>query len=487
MLATMFFRRARVAPRSQELVFLDADDDLGTIRSKLESSSAEEIYLVIPRRSSVLRTPLEFRILARIANEMSSETVLVTDDPSRRRLAHQEGFRTRRSLRTLKHLMLGPDQAPPRVVVPDWVPLPNVLSFFSFLALLVIAAAAVLVAYPVMHVTLVPQTNTVSRSVDVTVDPDAQAADPSTATLPGQLMTAQIDVSDSVEIPSDRTVGQDKAHGEVVVTNRRDAALNLPKGTSVATDGGPTFVTDQDQQLPPRVPVRVGITASDPGSGGNVAVGAITHFQGGGLDQLDVTNQRPTTGGTDRQAKVVTADDKKSLEDKLKKAAEDKGFSALQQRVGADQTLAHESVTVDVKGESFDQDVGAETDQLTGRMTAAVSGTVFQNLAYNDLVGKVLEHGAASGDQLGAPASLGTPGVLKVDGHKVMLRVDASGVLQSAIDADGIRRALVGSSPQDARTYLGRLSGLAEPPSVDVTPSWAPRAFRIDVNVRGPK
>jgi hypothetical protein len=36
----MFFRRAQVAPRSQELVFLDADDDLGTIRSKLESSSA---------------------------------------------------------------------------------------------------------------------------------------------------------------------------------------------------------------------------------------------------------------------------------------------------------------------------------------------------------------------------------------------------------------------------------------------------------------
>ena len=101
----MFFRRAKAVPRSQELVFLDADDDLGTIRSKLEASSAEEIYLVIPRRSSVLRTPLEFRILARIANEMSSETVLVTEDPSRRRLAHQEGFRTRRGLRTLRRIL----------------------------------------------------------------------------------------------------------------------------------------------------------------------------------------------------------------------------------------------------------------------------------------------------------------------------------------------------------------------------------------------
>src|SRR5919108_4536095 len=128
----MLFRRARVVPRSQELVFLDADDDLGTIRSKLESSSAEEIFLVIPRRSSVLKTPLEFRILARIANEMSSETILVTEDPSRRRLAHQEGFRTRRSLRTLRHLMLGPEQRPPRFVIPDWVPLPSLMSLFSF-------------------------------------------------------------------------------------------------------------------------------------------------------------------------------------------------------------------------------------------------------------------------------------------------------------------------------------------------------------------
>jgi hypothetical protein len=145
------------------------------------------------------------------------------------------------------------------------------------------------------------------------------------------------------------------------------------------------------------------------------------------------------------------------------------------------------SVTVDVKDEKFDQEVGAESEQLTGRMTAMVSGTVFGNLAYNDLVGKVLELAAGPDLQLGAPVKVETPGVLKVDGHKVVLRCDATGLLQSAVDADGIRRALLGYSAQDARTYLQRLSGLAEPPTVDVVPTWAPRAFRIDVNVRGPK
>jgi hypothetical protein len=483
----MFFRRAQVAPRSQELVFLDADDDLGTIRSKLESSSAEEIYLVIPRRSSVLRTPLEFRILARIANEMSSETVLVTDDPARRRLANQEGFRTRRGLRTLQHLMLSPDQRPPRFVVPDWVPLPSFFSFVSFVALIVVAAAALLVVYPQMNVTLIPQTRTVSQSIDITIDPEAKTADASSATLPGTLLSVPVDVSGSFPVPSDRTIGSDKAHGEAIITSQRSAGFTLPKGTIVRVDGGAQFITDKDLNLPPRIPVRVGITAVDPGTVGNVAPGEITVFEGSGLDQLQVTNQRPTTGGTDRQAKVVTEDDRKALDEKLRKDALNKGVAQLQQRAGPEQTIPDMSLTVDRGVESFDQEVGAEADQLTARLTTNVSGTSFQNLAYNDLVGKVLQLKSGSDWQLGAAAKVETPGVLKVDGHKVVLRCDASGLLQSSVDADGIRRALMGTSAQDAKVFLSAMGGLAEPPTVVVTPAWAPRAFRINVNVQGPK
>jgi baseplate J-like protein len=483
----MFFRRAQVVPRSQELVFLDADDDLGTIRSKLESSSAEEIFLVIPRRSSVLRTPLEFRILARIANEMSSETVLVTDDPSRRRLANQEGFRTRRGLRTLKHLMLAPDQSPPRFVVPDWVPLPTFTSLLSTIGLLVIAGLAIFGFYPQMHVTVVPQTRTVNQSVDVTVDPDVKTADATAASLPATLLSVPVDVSGSVPVPSDRTIGSDKAHGEVIVTSQRPTTSSLAKGSVVRVDGGPSYTTDQDINLPPRVPVRVGVTAVDAGTVGNVAAGDISTFDGNGYDQLQVTNQRPTSGGTDRQAKVVSNDDRKTLEDMLRKNARDKGFAQLQQKAGPDQTLPEMSLVVEPGTLTFDQDVGAESDQLTGRLTTNVSGTVFQNLAYNDLVGKVLEQKSGNGWQLGAPVKVDTPGVLKVDGHKVVLRCDASGLLQSSVDADGIKRALTGSSLQDARAYLTRLSGLAEAPNVVITPQWAPRAFRIDVNVQGPK
>ncbi len=383
--------------------------------------------------------------------------------------------------------MLGPGQRPPRVVLPDWISLPSILSFLSFIGVLVVAAFGVLVAYPQMHVTLVPQTRNVTRSVDITIDPDAKAADAATATLPGSLQTLQVDVSDSLAIPSDRTIGQNKAHGEALITSQRDTRSTLPKGSTVGVDGGPKFVTDQDLALPAKVPVRVGITAVDPGTAGNVGPGQISIFDGSGFDQLDVTNQRPTTGGTDRQAKVVAQEDRNTLDEKLKQAAHDKGFAQLRQKAGTEQTLPEMSVSVDTKAETFDQDVGAESDQLTGRLTATVSGTMFQNLAYNDLVGRVLELSGGSGMLLSAPATVDTPGVLKVDGHKVVLRCDGHGVLQSAVDAASIKNALTGTSAQDARAYLARLSGLAEAPSVELVPSWAPRAFRVDVEVQGPK
>jgi hypothetical protein len=68
-----------------------------------------------------------------------------------------------------------------------------------------------------------------------------------------------------------------------------------------------------------------------------------------------------------------------------------------------------------------------------------------------------------------------------------VLRSEASGVLSREIDPSKIRDALRGTSPRDARAYLERLSGLAEPPTIETNPPWAPRFFRVDVTVRGPK
>jgi hypothetical protein len=477
--------RRKVIPRSQELVFLDADDDLSTIRSKLEASTAEEIYLVIPNRSPILKTPLEFRMLARIANEVSSETVLVSGDSNRRRLANQEGFRTRQSLRTLRHLMVEPGKRLPFFVLPDWIP--GLGSLFTTILPLLVIVLAVALVLPQTKVTVVPQTTPIERDIDILVDPGVQQPDPVKGILPGQVLNQQFQVSGSLPIPADRTVGQDRARGEVIITSQRPDETTLTRGTRVAVDGGPKFTIDQDTRILPRVPTRVGITAVDPGTAGNVPPNAITVFDGVNLDNLTVVNQRPTTGGTDRNARIINADDQAALRDQLNKRAQDQGFFELKSRAGQDRSLPEQSFKLRVDNEAFDQAVGTEADQLTGRLTVTATATAFQNEAFNALVEQMLLNGAGAGTRLDGKATILPPGVLTAEAQKVSLRTHASGVAVSAVDADKIKTDLRFKSLAEAQRYVASLRGFAQPPKVEISPAWAPRALRVDVDVQGPK
>lgn len=466
-------------------MFLDPDDDLSTVRSKLEASTAEEIYLVIPQRSPLLRTPLEFRILARVANEVASETILVSGDPNRRRLAEREGFRTKRSLRTLKHLMVEPGKRPPLIVLPDW--LPSGAGLLTTAITLAVFGVAAMVVAPVMEVTLTPQTTPLNREVDVLVDPNARQPDAQKGILPGEVLNVRFDLAGALPIPGDRTVGRDKARGEVLITSRNPQPVNLSRSTVVRVPDGPRFLTDSDLRLQPNVPTRIGITAVDPGTGGNVAANTITATEGPGLEGLQVANQRPTAGGTDRQGRVVTAEDHQKLKEQLQEQARARAMAELQQQAGQQRSLPDITLQVRVEDEKMDQPVGAEVDQLTGRLTIQASATAFQNLAFNDLVGKMLLSSAGSGVKLSGEPNISTPAVMGANGQQVQLRSRATGVAERDIDSEGVQTALRGKTEQEALAYLQRIGGLAEAPRINISPDWAPRAFRVDVAVAGPK
>src|SRR5262249_46333134 len=95
---------------SQDVIVADRDDDLGSLRSKIEATAAQEIFLVVPREARVLRTAVDFRVFTRMLQALASDVVIVSGDGERRRLARLAGFRTRRGLRGLLHL-LPPEQA----------------------------------------------------------------------------------------------------------------------------------------------------------------------------------------------------------------------------------------------------------------------------------------------------------------------------------------------------------------------------------------
>ncbi len=88
-----------------EVLYVDTADDLAAIIGRMESApEAKVFYLVLPPGASVLRSPVEFRLLARACREMGAEAVVVTSETSRRNAAYSAGIPIRSSLESLPQL-----------------------------------------------------------------------------------------------------------------------------------------------------------------------------------------------------------------------------------------------------------------------------------------------------------------------------------------------------------------------------------------------
>jgi hypothetical protein len=477
---------------AQEVIFLDLDDDLGTVRAKLESSAADEVYLVIPRRSPILRTPLEFRILARLTHQLSSETIIVTGDGSRRSLARQEGLRTRRSVRSLRHLSRPPGTRSWGLPsVPDWLPLPS----FTGLALTaLVGGLAVFLMFgvlPVMKVAVSPQVVPQNQDLEIVVDPAVKTVDLSRRIVPGETLQQRVEVVGSVPASGGKKVGRDKARGEVLFISQNNQPVNIPRGTNLFSNNNIRFVTDQDVQVPAfsQGTTRVGITAADPGPAGNVDARAIVRVEGPGIDRITSRNDRPIAGGTDRDGKVITADDVNKLKEQLQNRAREQALAELYARAGGERSLVQASVRLRPDGELFDPGVDAEADQVNGRMAMVASAVVFVNNDFNGLVQQTFLAMAGPGYDLPlSQLGVGTPEVLGVDDNKVRIRTRSEAKLVRRVNGDELVEQLRWKSPAEARAILARAEGLnGQPPKIELTPDWAPRAYRVEVSVLAPK
>ena len=76
----------------QQVLYLEAEDDLPAIRELLEGAQAKRVLLVVPKGSRIFREPLNLRILRRYANDLALDVALITRDGRTKQLAKEEGI-----------------------------------------------------------------------------------------------------------------------------------------------------------------------------------------------------------------------------------------------------------------------------------------------------------------------------------------------------------------------------------------------------------
>ena len=478
--------------RSQELIFLDPDDDLGTVRAKLESSPADDVFLVVPRRAATLRTPLEYRILARLAHELSTDVTVVSADAGRRQLAHQEGLRTRRGYTGVRHLAEAagaPDDRDRLPQLPEWVPLPSVTSLVVLAVLVALGAVLVFGALPVMQVTITPASEAFQRELELTVDPAVRTADPATGVLPGETLQDRFDLAGSVPATGQKAVGSEQARGEVVFSNGSGNAVTLPARTVLVARNGARFLTDAELRVNPYSfgTARVGVTAEQRGIAGNLDVNQMATTDPP-LQGLTVTNQRPIAGGADRQAPAVAEGDRAKLKEQLTLRAREQAVAQFGARGGAAKSMPTTMLQVKLESETYTPSVDTESDQLSGTMTVSASIVGWDNQGLNSLVQKMLlDHYGPRYDLPMNQLRLLPPEVLNAQNGRMRVRVKADAMVVYNVDTDPVVSGLRGKTADEARAFLGSQPGLGGAPRIEISPSWAPRAYRIEVAVAAPK
>jgi hypothetical protein len=479
----------RTDPRAdtQDIIIADRHDDLGSLRAKLESTEAVEVFLVLPRDAGVLRSVLDFRVLARMLQSLASDVVIVTGDGERRRRARMAGLRTRRSLRGLLHL-LPPDQAE-RFRFRwyrfwRWLPLLKLLVVFLPLLGVLLVAAAFLVLLPELRVTLSPATDVDSVLLDLRVDQNLTAPDAVAKRLPGRPLNQQFEVEAQVAASGrGRRPGQ-TAMGAVTFVNSRDQLLIVPPGHIVVATNGVRFTTDDEVRLPPNtlVGVRVGVHAVQPGPSGNVPAMAITRPLEPGPAGMGLFNERPTEGGSEEVYPEVVEQDFIVLRQQLFQRANDEAWGQLATLTRDEWSIVPDTVRVQTEQETFSHGLHAVSPDLTGRLVARVTGLAYENAGFNRLAEVAWAVSLPAGFKpLGGTVDLTVPEYLGLDGEGPLYRVGVRGRIIRELDAGALAARLRGATLAEARAALSTRDGLSAPAQIEIWPDWAPRAFRLQV------
>ena len=349
---------------NKDVIYIDVEDDITAIISKVKASKEKIVALVPPKRIGVLQSAVNLRLLSRSAEQNGKRLVLITNNHALMSLAAAAKLPSARNLQSKPELaeitalevddsedvidgselpigehadMASPkdrkkDAAvagvigggalaePPKPGEKVKAPksksskVPNFNTFRKKLALGIIASI-LLIGFLVWAIFFAPRATVVvsAKTSDASVNEAVTIGESATTsgdegTIKALVAKKTEDKKVTVNATGEKNVGE-KATGPVKFSTNNISALGttIPAGTRLATPGGLVFLTDaavtitiDNYQNAPTT-----VTASEQGAKYNSASGNVSGAPNGITS--DITG--PTSGGTDKVVKVITSSD----------------------------------------------------------------------------------------------------------------------------------------------------------------------------------
>ncbi|MCS6801858.1 MAG: baseplate J/gp47 family protein [Chloroflexota bacterium] len=468
---------------------VEPDDDIGSLREKLDLAESRRVVLVVPRSARLFRNPVRLKLLRRYARQVAREVAIVAEDGEVRRLARAEGFRVARSVEAVSFAPGARSLALPAISPA------GLIAGGALLALILLAcstASALLV--PSATVEIAPVATPVTEVLTVRASRQARGVNADQRTVSARLVTAEAEASDTTEATGRKSAPTERAKARVTITNRnpQDGQFTLPRGTLVRTLGNIQFALDDAVVVPASpAPVQVGVTAVEPGVSGNVAARAITAFSDPALNtRATVVNEQPATGGAQSETPFVTLADRNRLRQTVIEKLRAAGYAQLYDTKRPNESIYRETVQVTVVEETFDRLLDEEASTVTIRARARVSAIAFTSDDVLELGQRVARAQVPPGQQI-LPGSLTVAplGLVGADDDAVSFNLSVTYLAIPQIDEAQIKSAIAGQPVGQAERYLASTLQLRRPPTISVWPGglpWLPRLTqRLELRIVG--
>lgn len=419
---------------NKDVIYIDVEDDITAIISKVKASNEKIVALVPPKRIGVLQSAVNLRLLARAADQSKKRLVVITNNQALMSLASSA------SLPVAKNLQSKPELAPIAVLdvddgedVIDGNDLPigeharmsepssedavavdsvvgasqlaqppkpgqpakagrakggsKVPNFNTFRKKLILAiiAGVLLIGFLIWAFVFAPRATIVvgAKTSDSSVNSKVVVGDKLMTDLTKNTIKAtKVTKSDKKTVDfgasGSKNAGE-KATGTVSLRNESPEAVTVPAGT-VLTSSGLNFITTSTVTVPAATlsfsckpnnlcqgTATVSVAAAEGGAKYNTASGSMTGAPTGVTANL----QNPTSGGTDKIVKVVTAADVQKARDTLGEG-DNKAAEAQLKTQLKNATFIEGSYRVDYTDVKSTPEVGGESESGNAVLSATI-------------------------------------------------------------------------------------------------------------------
>ena len=501
------------------IVQLEDHDDVISARDKISWSKAQRVLLVWPRKGKILERRVDLLLLQRHSQQNGAQLGIVTRSGDVCANARDLGIPTFSSTNQAKQTNWRRSRKAPK---PSWVdrtrtdpqnfrqlrdlvhPKPaekGWLRLVMFPLGVLAFLSLVLFFVPGAEVELTPAKVQQQLTIPVWASPAISVANPSGG-IPAYILTAVVEGRDQAASTGQMRFPDQRATGQVLMTNLTDQVINVPEGSLVITSTDPVirFELIQSVTLPTGVENQKKglLRAVLPGVSGNVTAGKITALEGPLGLRVSVENPDPTIGGSDRTSPAPTDLDYQRLREKLLGDLQKNALAEIQGRVTSGQQLL--GSTIQLRTVVEENRAPAENqpgDHLQLSIRAAFEAWVIQDSDLQAVAQAALDANRQPGlDPIAGSLQFeftGEPNLEKtaasepggVDNETANWEMRMTRDLAAAWSETDLVRSLLGLQVPEAQTMLQDRLALAEKPRIRIYPEFWTRfpylPFRIQL------